>query len=155
LLKSVARRQAEAAFELGLAPPGSEKGPFVALLEACAPLHPLVVLCLARLCRKFGQNQRSLFSFLTSRELHGFATFLERDCVPANPSCYRLADLHDYVTEAFGSSLAVGDGAARWAEVQASLDRASALPLQELRFVKTVGVLSAVGAHGNLKPTIP
>lgn len=153
-IKSQARRQAEEAFELGLAPQGSEREPFVRLLEACAPLHPLVVLSLARLCRKFGQNQRSLFSFLTSRELHGFDTFLEREYA-GNPECYRLADFHDYVTEAFGSSLSVGDGAARWAEVAASLDRASSLPAQEIRLVKTIGVLSAVGAHGNLKPTIP
>ena len=140
---------------MGLAPSGLTRKEFVSTIEDCAPLHPLVVLCLARLCRKFGQNQRSLFSFLTSRESHGFGTFLEGEHKPGTAACYRLADLHDYVAEAFGSALSVGEGAGRWAEAQVSLDRASSLPEQEIRLVKTIGLLSVVGVHGNLKPTVP
>ena len=152
-LREEATKDADSAYELGLAPAGVAKSDFIRIIERCAPLHPLVVLCLARLCRKFGQNHRSLFAFLTSREPHGFGTFLDREFNVASPPSYRLAELYDYVAESFGSALSVGDGAARWAEVQASLDRASALPVAEIRIVKTVGILSAVGAHGNLKPS--
>jgi hypothetical protein len=149
------RRRAERAAELGLAPHGFGKKHFLDVLEACAPLHPLVVLCLARLCRKFGQNQRSLFSFLTSREPHGLGTFLERPVVSGGPACFRLADLHDYVAEAFGSALSVGDAAGRWAEGQAALDRGRGLPPNSLRMLKSIALLSAVGSDGKLKPSRP
>jgi hypothetical protein len=154
-LRQQARRRADRAFELGLAPHGFGKKQFVDTLEACAPLHPLVVLCLARLCRKFGQNQRSLFSFLTSREPHGLGTFLERPVGSTGSACFRLAELHDYVAEAFGSALSVGDAAGRWAEGEAALDRGRGLPPKALRLLKTIALLSAVGTDGKLKASLP
>jgi hypothetical protein len=154
-LRRMAKRRAERAFELGLAPHGLNRKQFIEALEACAPLHPLVVLCLARLCRKFGQNQRSLFSFLTSRERNGLGTFLERPVGSGGTECFRLAELHDYVAEAFGSALSVGEAAGRWAEGQAALDRGRNLPPAALRLLKTVALLSAVGTDGELKASLP
>ena len=150
-LRLEARRRADRAFALDLAPHGFSKKQFVDAMEACAPLHPLVVLCLARLCRKFGQNQRSLFSFLTSREPHGLGTFLDRPAATTASACFRLAELHDYVAEAFGSALSVGEAAGRWAEAQAALDRARGLSPKALRLLKTIALLSAVGTDGKLK----
>jgi hypothetical protein len=154
-LRVQAKRRAERAFDLGLAPHGFNKKQFVESLEACAPLHPLVVLCLARLCRKFGQNQRSLFSFLTSREPHGLGTFLDRPVGGTGNACFRLAELHDYVVEAFGSSLSVGEAAGRWAEGQAALDRGRSLQPKSVRLLKTIALLSAVGTDGKLKASLP
>ena len=153
-LREQAREQAGRAAELGLTPKAMTSKEFIETLENCAPLHPLVVLCLARLCRKFGQNQRSLFSFLTSREPHGFESFLDVQYAQRDMPCYRLSKLHDYVADAFGSALSVGEGAGRWAEAQASLDRASALQAPEVSLIKTIGLLAAVGSHGHLKPSI-
>jgi hypothetical protein len=144
-----AKDLAQVACELNLAPKGMSERAFGRALKLCAPLHPLVTLALVRLCRKFGQNQRSLFSFLTSREKHGFSSFLHRPCQPA--TFYGLAELYDYLTEGLGSGLAVGESAARWAEIQSALDRASALGENEIRFIKAVGVLSAIGQIGDLK----
>jgi energy-coupling factor transporter ATP-binding protein EcfA2 len=154
-LRHEARRRGDRAFDLGLAPHGFNKKQFVDTLEGCAPLHPLVVLCLARLCRKFGQNQRSLFSFLTSREPHGFGTFLQRRFDPTEAACFSLEELHDYVAEAFGSALAVGEAAGRWAEGQAALDRGRNLPPKALRLLKSIALLSAVGTDGKLKASLP
>jgi hypothetical protein len=151
-LRQQGHADAQRAFDLGLAPRGMKSRDFIATVERCAPLHPLVVLCLARLCRKFGQNQRSLFSFLVSREPHGFASFLLREAADGGRfPTYRLAELYDYVAEAFGSGLGVGESASRWAEVQATLERASAASDAERRWIKTIGLLSAVGTSGELK----
>jgi hypothetical protein len=153
-LREQAREQAERAAELGLTPKAMTPKEFIDTIEKCAPLHPLVALCLARLCRKFGQNQRSLFSFLTSQEPHGFGSFLDIPYARQEVPCYRLNKLHDYVADAFGSALSVGEGAGRWAEAQAALERASGLSSPEVNLIKTIGLLSAVGSHGNLKPSI-
>jgi len=152
-LKKQAREQAEEAIKLKLLPRGMSEAEFIEAAEHCAPLHPLAVLALVRLCRKFGQNQRSLFSFLNSREPHGFANFLQQEISEDVIPCFTLPDLYDYVAEALGSGIGVGEGATRWAEVQSSLDKAAQSPPDEIALIKTIGLLSAVGAYGGLKPS--
>jgi hypothetical protein len=112
------RREAAAVaaelYDLNCAPHSMSKREFSDLMGCCAPLHPVTVLALSRLCGKFGQNQRSLFSFLTSRLVHGFVTFLDQPADVEKPF-FRLGQLYDYTIEALGSGLNVGDSAVRWA----------------------------------------
>jgi hypothetical protein len=148
-LTSTAKAFAQKAISLDLSPRGMTSKAFTSALERCAPLHPLTALVLIRLCRKFGQNQRSLFSFLTSKERHGFTSFLQQS--PQSGSFYGLAELYDYLAEGLGSGLAVGESASHWAEIQNALERAASASEIEIRLIKTVGVLAAVGQIGNLK----
>lgn len=152
-LRHEARRLADRAADLDLVPPGMAKKDFLRAMSRCAPLHPLSVLALVRLCRKFGQHQRSLFAFLVSREPHGFSNFLLRDVGAGMFPFYRLPNLYDYISEALGNGLSVGENATRWAEVQSALDRCASAPAEELQVIKAIGVLSAVGPYGGLKPT--
>lgn len=153
---AIARSQAEEAWKLGICPRGVNKQEFIARMQSCAPLHPATVLALARLCRKFGQNQRSLFSFLVAREPFGFVEFLEQEVRTAGdvPS-YRLSNLYDYMTASLGSGLNVGDASARWSEVQNALDRAAECDGAEVNLIKNIGLLSALGGIGELKPSLP
>ena len=153
--RNAAKAQAEEAWKLGVAPRGLNKQEFISRMQDCAPLHPATVLALARLCRKFGQNQRSLFSFLVAREPFGFVEFLEQEVRGGEPPCYRLSHLYDYITSSLGSGLNVGDAAARWAEVQNALDRAAKCGPAEVALIKNIGLLSAVGGIGELKPSVP
>ena len=154
-LRANALIQAEEAWKLSLAPRGMAKRDFIARMQACAPLHPATVLSLARLCRKFGQNHRSLFSFLVAREPYGFVEFLDQELGSGELPCYHLENLYDYTTASLGSGLNVGDAAARWAEVQNALDRAVTSSEPEIRIIKNVGLLSAIGGYGDLKPSLP
>jgi hypothetical protein len=153
-LRGSAVSQAEEAWKLGLAPRGLAKREFLERMQDCAPLHPATVLSLARLCRKFGQNHRSLFSFLVAREPYGFVEFLDQEFDKDLP-CYRLENMYDYTTASLGSGLNVGDAAARWAEVQNALDRAASCSEPEIRIIKHVGLMSAIGGYGDLKPSLP
>lgn len=152
-MRQQVKRIAESVYQLGLAPRGFSKAEFVAILEQCAPLHPLTVLVLSRLCRKFGQNQRSLFSFLVSREPHGFTQFLERSIAKDAPPLYTLANLFDYVAESLGEALTIGESGAKWAAAQSALDRAVDSTSSEMELLKTVGLLSAIGSAGELRST--
>jgi hypothetical protein len=153
VLRSRAKAHAEVAYKLGLAPRGLGRAQFVQMLQRCAPLHPLTVLVLARMCRKFGQNQRSLFSFLNSQDPHGFAAFLAQPADQDRTPFYCLDALYNFVSDTFGAGLTVGEASTRWAEIQSTLDRCLAAPEEELRLIKAVGVLSAIGTYGNLKPS--
>lgn len=150
-LRREARVEAERAYELGLTPPGMSKHDFVESLVQCAPLHPVTVMALVRLCNKLGQHHRSLFAFLTSREPYSFSNFISE---ASGTSFYRVHDLFDYVSAAMGSGLSIGENASRWAEVQSALDRALEFSAEELDAIKAVGLLSAIGEYGNLKPSV-
>ena len=45
---------------------------------SCYPLHPISALILPILCQKVAQNERTLFSYLGSKESHGFVDSLEK-----------------------------------------------------------------------------
>jgi hypothetical protein len=49
----------------------------------------------------------------------------------------------------------VGDAAARWSEVQNALDRAAQCGEAEVNLIKNIGLLSALGGIGELKPGLP
>ena len=147
--------EAAQAVEMGLAPPELGRGEAVRLLERCAPLHPTVALVLGRLFRsRLAQNERSLFTFLTSGEPHGLQDYLAREIWTAagQKSFYRLDELYDYVVAALGSSLYIQTQGKRWAEVADTLERlptdATAL---DARLVKAIGMLGLLGDQRRLK----
>ena len=145
---------ASAIYDLGCAPLSVSKRQFCDLMAGCAPLHPVSALALARLCRKFGQNQRSLFSFLTSRNVNGFASFVERDVSVGNIQFFGLSQLYDYTADSLGSGLNIGEAGTRWAEVTTALEAHRDLSLEETQAVKAIGLLSAIGPYGELKPSL-
>jgi len=145
---------AEKLHDLGCAPPSVNKRQFADVMASCAPLHPVSALTLARLCRKFGQNQRSLFSFLTSRNASGLATYLERDIPSDSPAFFSLGELFDYMSDVLGSGLGAGEAGSRWAEVMATLEAHRDLSAVEAEVVKTVGLLNIVGPYGKLRASI-
>lgn len=63
----------------------------------CLPLHPLVVILLCSLSKKsYGQNERSIFGFLTSFESFSFASFLLSHAV-SSQELYLPEHLFDYI----------------------------------------------------------
>ena len=60
------------------------------------PLHPVVIAALALANRRFGQNERSLFSFLQSLEPHSFKRFIHSTLYDAD-NWYRAPALFDYL----------------------------------------------------------
>jgi hypothetical protein len=95
-------------------------------LLACWPLHPVITSLLGPISRrKFGQNERSIFGFLASREPLGFSEFLQTHSVSAG-SMYRPSNYWDYLrTNSEPAILASPDGH-RWAQSVDSVERAEA-----------------------------
>ena len=152
-LREQIRPVAESVIDMRLVRPVMSRTQLINVFQRCAPLHPVAVLALARLCRKFGQNQRSLFSFLVSREPSGFLYFLEGSFDSDEMPLYTADALYDYAADCLGSGLSVGEAAGRWAEVQSTLDRAISSSAEEIRVLKSIGLLNAIGTYGELKPS--
>lgn len=117
-------------------------------LVSAAPLHPAVTVCLGPVFRsRLGQNERSLFAFLSSHEPHGFQAYLRTN----RSSPYLLADLFDYVVANSGARVSA-DGDRTWAVADQAIAR---LPDDaneaDAALIKTLTILSLVGLKVGLR----
>ncbi len=144
-------RIVDAAIEVGAAPPGMSADDFRQTAIAAYPLHPLTLVALPYIFRRFAQNERSLFSYLGSMEPHGFQEFIRtRPMLAKTPELVRLADLFDYFSSNFGLGLYRQPHALRWMEAADVLERKEELGDVHRQVVKTVGVLNALGQFTHL-----
>jgi hypothetical protein len=123
--------------------PALERLPHSKLLRSCLPLHPLTALILWPLFRSKGaQNERSLFSFLSSEEPLGFVDFLRRtDTDHEARDLYRLPELYDYITAALGLGLFRGEQSRRWSLIDHALSRLPGeAPAGTADVIKSVGL---------------
>jgi hypothetical protein len=152
-INTFGERLAEQAEELGIIPKGAKKDA-VELLTKCSPLHPTVALILGHLFRRLGQNERSLFVYLSSHEPHGFQDFLANNVWSEDePAVYTLDRLYDYVVTALGSGLYAQGNGRKWAEIESALDRLARATELEVKLVKIIGLLRVIGDIGDLKPS--
>lgn len=111
------------------------------------PLHPTVLPVLVRLFRRFGQNERSLFSFLLSNEPFGLRAFSEKHVDTG--LFYRIHDLYDYARTTFGHRLSVQSYRSHWKYIDSVIE---SFPIDDeigLEILKTVGLLNLLD-HNNL-----
>jgi hypothetical protein len=115
------------------------------------PLDPLLLPVLVRTFQRFGQNERSLFSFLCSYEPFGLRAFSNN---PLNKATrpYQLADFYDYIRANFGHRLAVASYRTHWSVIESKIETHPADNGLEVRILKTVGVLNLLNAD-DLRPT--
>lgn len=124
------------------------------VVEEIYPLHPLTALSLPTLCQRYAQNDRSLFTFLTSVEPFSFKNYLE-EVTPSgiNLPTLKLDRVYDYFIEAAGMGLASRPNLQRWVEIQDLIADAKQLDTDSLRVLKTIGILNLVTTTGSNKAT--
>lgn len=71
------------------------------LEKKCFPIHPLSVFSLIRISELVGQNERTLFTFLSQSEEHSFRSFLKN--YPIGKGCTLLTPewIYDYFADLF------------------------------------------------------
>lgn len=83
-----------------------DKRSFENYLKGTWPLNPITSLLLGPISRRrFLQNTRSVFSFLTSKEPFSFNTFLENTSIENTKAVYNLDQLWDYLHVNYGQSI--------------------------------------------------
>lgn len=121
-------------------------------IAAVYPIHPVAALALPTLCAKYAQNDRSLFTFLTSNEPHSFAQFLAETPMDGDATAaLKLPDVYDYFIDVGGVGLAARPQFQRWAEVHGAIRDAAGLPPDELAALKTIGALNLVTSSGPVR----
>ncbi len=122
------------------------------MLEACWPLHPVVAALLGPISRRrFGQNQRSIFGFLNSSELHGFQDFLN---YAKDGELYGPDRLWDYLRANLEPSILASPDGHRWALAAEALERCESLDggTLHVRLLKTIAVIDLFKERSRLLP---
>lgn len=94
-------------------------------LQECWPIHPVTAMMLGPASKKqYGQNERSVFGFLSSQETFGFQFFLNRteatSSVSYNPDMY-----WGYLKENLEPSIISSIDSQRWILANTSVERAT------------------------------
>lgn len=123
------------------------------LLADCWPLHPIALAALPELCERYGQNERTLFSFLAGAGPRSVASFLQDTEWPvgAELPVVRLDHLYDYFIEAAANLVAISSNASRWLEIDTRVRDAAGVSPGARRVLKAVGLLNLVSAGGLLR----
>lgn len=124
------------------------------LKEIASKLYPLDILSanvLTLSLQRYGQNERSLFSFLESSDYTGLSKFNQKE----NPF-YNLSNVYDYLNFNFYSFLTskYNPDFSSWSSIRSSIEeveRAFESSIDDyVKAVKTIGLLNIFSANGSI-----
>jgi hypothetical protein len=116
------------------------------------PLHPVTALALPPLCGRYGQNDRSLFTFLASTGQNGLSAFLDQHAAtPKSLPLVRLPQVYDYFLDAARVGGVNRLQLNRWAEVHNVIREARGLSSGETDALKCIGALNLIASAGPLR----
>lgn len=125
----------------------------IQLFARCYPLHPLALLILPVLCQKIAQNERTLFSYLSSNEPFGLGQRLTETVMDDWIGPWELFDYFiRNQAEGFADPLTYH----RWVEIITALERFEDVSRGNtedpaIHLLKTIGLLNLIGAQRGLK----
>jgi len=110
-------------------------------LSACWPLHPVVATILGPASRRrYGQNERSLFAFLSSVEAKGLREFLEHTKF-SETATYGPAEYWDYLNFNLSSAIQGSNDSRHWSLMTDALERSNRFSLKHQELVKSIAVI--------------
>ncbi len=112
------------------------------------PIDPLAASCLTLAIQKYGQNERSLFSFLTTTGQYSIINYKGKP-----HQTYNLADVYDYAIYNFYSEISqVNLESSGWTAIKVALGRIESgiladefIPAAQ-KVIKSIGLLSIFGS---------
>lgn len=158
-VRNRATRIAKALSRAKALPSGLEVGAAADIFASCYPIHPVSLLALPQLCQRFAQNERTLFSYLGSREPHGFQESLA--LLTKFGNWVLPGHVYDYFVHNQPAVLADPLTHRRWAEVVTAVERVEgadgpskahgAQRPPSVMLAKTIGVLNLISRNEGLK----
>ena len=111
------------------------------------PLDAFSAMCMTKAIQRYGQNERTLFSFLMSKGSNSFSEF-----IPQENETYNLAMVYDYLVYNFYSFLSEANAdSMNWTSMRVAIERVesgvihAAYTTDALKIVKSIGLLTLFG----------
>jgi hypothetical protein len=117
------------------------------------PLHPTVLLALPYLFRRLAQNERSIFSYLTSSEPFGFQSHAEKP-LSSDSGFVRLHDIYDYLMANFEASLSRIPCAKKLLETNDIINSRQHLSKEQYNLIRIVSLLNVLGEISTIRANI-
>jgi len=117
------------------------------------PLHPISAFALPELCRRFAQNDRTLFSFLCSGDPFSVPEYINRSDFDKHLPSIGLDFLYDYFFSLTSTAFANRPEAQRWIEIHDIIEDAHSVSPVSLAILKSVGVLNLLSGPFSLPAT--
>ena len=120
---------------------------------ASFPLHPVALSCLPELCNRFGQNERTLFSFLSSAEPLSIKSYIQETELASRGALpfVRLDRIYDYFVRSASNTVGSAELASRLIEIETRVRDSRGLGAYEEMVLKTIGVLNLVASGGTIR----
>lgn len=109
------------------------------------PLDPLVIPVMTRIFHKFGQNERSLFSFINSSEPFGLQAYSLKPI--SNAQFYRICDFYDYLRANLSHRLTLNNTQTHWNAIDSIIQGYGYDDNLEIQILKTVGLLNLLDVN--------
>ena len=122
-------------------------------IGSCYPLHPLTALVLPELCNRFGQHERTMFSFLTSADPASAASFITNTSLPSGgdlPSI-GLDAIYDFFVSDGTLANFTNSQTSRLMEIVTRLRDIHGLSEKRLKLAKTIAVLNLISTSGTVR----
>lgn len=133
-------------------PIGIDFDTFKKLSKQSWPLHPSVLLAIPHLFRRLAQNERSIFSYLTSLEPFGFQEYLEKN-LSEDEHFVRLKDIYSYLLANFEVGLSRLPHAKRLLEANDIIHSKAHLTSEQVELIRTSALLNVLGEMCSLGAT--
>ena len=147
-IRGWADAQTEAASKAGIAIDTGQS-------ESCYPLHPFAVDVLPELCSRYGQNERTLASFVSGSGPGTVSRFVDTTKWEDGSLPHMgLDSLYDYFISGYGHMRPGGTVTARLVEIDTIIRDARDLDDTAIRTLKAIGMLNLVGSSGKLRASL-
>lgn len=121
------------------------------------PMDTFAAYAITRSIQRYGQNERSLFSFLNAK-----GNYSLNDFKPKENKTYNLAEVYDYVVNSYHSYLnEANSDSTNWTSIRVAIERVeggdwrdSQQMLDAIKMVKAIGMLNLFGNAGFSMSTI-
>ena len=123
------------------------------VVAACYPLHPLASLVLPELCSRYGQQERTLFSFLAGSDPQSASSFIQETAVAQRRPLPLLGldRVYDYFVASGTLNASASGQSSRWIEIASRLRDSYGLSLPQQRLAKAVALLNLVSSSGTVR----
>lgn len=132
--------------------PSADDDYLATLLTNCYPLHPVSSSILPQLCQRVAQNERTLFTYLSSNEPNGFQDSLDKlEISEETLNWIYPHDIYEYFIQNHPGLISDQLTQRRWAEVTTAVERLGDAPEAAVNILKTIGLLNLVGAQSSIR----
>lgn len=123
-------------------------------LDDCWPMHPAMAVLLGPFSRRqFGQNERSVFGFLSTVEPYGFRHYLETITNPEEAS-YKPSNFWDYLKANLEPAILSSTDAHRWAQADEAVSKVEAKGDEKLiDLIKNIAVIDLFKSGSGIEAT--